>query len=133
MFAQFNFDMLKALIEEMNRYDETPQEALSMLNAKPEFAGESKFKVELRNAGKMLDKQDCEPDRWSGNPLTTNTIHASYDTDPADDDSTYKYLQFTTEDLVQVLPKEGRFVYKQGDVELTLIREQEKPFHWDAF
>jgi hypothetical protein len=34
---------------------------------------------------------------------------------------------------VQVLPKEGRFVYKQGEVEMVMIREQEKYFHWDAF
>lgn len=35
MFKAFNFDMLKALVEEMNRYDETAFEALEMLNAKP--------------------------------------------------------------------------------------------------
>ncbi len=34
---EFNFDMLKALVEEMNRYNETPTDALAMLNAKPEF------------------------------------------------------------------------------------------------
>jgi hypothetical protein len=133
MFAQFNFDMLKALIEEMNRYDETPQEALAMLNAKPEFAGESKFKAEVRVKGKMVDRDDYEPERWSGNPLTSSSIHVSYDPEPDNDDSNHKYLQFATEDLIQVMPKEGRFVYKQGDVELTLIREQEKTFHWDAF
>jgi hypothetical protein len=133
MFAQFNFDMLKALVEEMNRYDETPQEALAMLNAKPEFAGESKFKTEMRVKGKIVDRDDYEPDRWSGNPLTASIIHANYDTEPDNDDSNHKYLQFATEDLVHVMPKEGRFVYKQGDVELTLIREQEKTFHWDAF
>jgi len=37
LFGEFNFDMLKALVEEMNRYDETPTEALEMLNAKPEY------------------------------------------------------------------------------------------------
>jgi hypothetical protein len=42
-------------------------------------------------------------------------------------------MRFTSNDLVQVLPKEGRFVLKQGDVEMTLIRETEKEFHWDAF
>jgi phage protein U len=35
MFKAFNFDMLKALVEEMNRYDETAFEAMEMLNAKP--------------------------------------------------------------------------------------------------
>ena len=133
MFAQFNFDMLKALVEEMNRYDETPQEALAMLNAKPEFAGESRFKTELRVAGKLIDNESYDPTQWNGNPLTSSTIHASYDPEPDNDDSNWKQVRFATEDLVKVLPKEGRFVYKQGDIEFTLIREQEKTFHWDAF
>lgn len=133
MFAQFNFDMLKALVEEMNRYDETPQQALAMLNAKPEFAGNSKFKVELRVNGKLIEDKSCEPNQWSGNPLSAGTIYTSYDTDPSDDDSDWKDVRFTNDDLVQVLPKEGRFIMKQGDVEMTLVREVEKSFHWDAF
>lgn len=133
MFAQFNFDMLKALIEEMNRYDESPQEALAMLNAKPEFAGSSSFKVEFRVNGKLLDDKSCEPNRWEGNPLSATTIHAGYDIDPDNDASDWKNLKFTSSDLTQVFPKEGRFILKQGDCEITLIREAEKTFHWDAF
>jgi hypothetical protein len=133
MFAQFNFDMLKALVEEMNRYNETPREALRMLNAKPEFAGASKFKVEHRISGKLLNDDECEPNRWEGNPLSADRIHVGYDTDPSDPDSDWKNSRFSSDDLVQVLPKEGRFVYRQGDHEITMIREQEKQFHWDAF
>jgi hypothetical protein len=65
--------------------------------------------------------------------MSTGTIHVGYDTDPADEDSDWKNMRFTSNDLVQVLPKEGRFVLKQGDVEMTMIRETEKEFHWDAF
>lgn len=32
MVSSFNFDMLKALVEEMNRYDESPAQALDILN-----------------------------------------------------------------------------------------------------
>lgn len=35
MFQSFNFDMLKAIVEEMNRYKETPQQVLAHLNADP--------------------------------------------------------------------------------------------------
>lgn len=35
LFEKFSFDILKALIEEMNRYHEDPFEALKLLNAKP--------------------------------------------------------------------------------------------------
>lgn len=40
LFDKFNFDMLKALIEEMNRYKESPFDALEMLNAKPVTYGQ---------------------------------------------------------------------------------------------
>jgi hypothetical protein len=133
MFSQFNFDMLKALVEEMNRYGETPQEALQMLNAKPEFAGNSEFKTELRVSGKLVNNEDMDPVGWSGNPLMVDTIHASYDPNPNDNDSDWRSLRFTREDLTQVLPKDGRFVYKQGDVELTLIRKKDESFNWMAF
>ena len=132
MFSQFNFDMLKALVEEMNRYNETPAEALSMLNAKPEFAGDAKFDMAVRVAGKPLDKMHFDPERYTGNPLQ-GRIHMSYDPDPQNDDSNWKNLKFDTSDLIQVRPKEGRFVFKQGDVEMILTREAEREFHWDAF
>ena len=132
-FAQFNFDMLKALVEEMNRYNESPREALRMLNAKPEFSGNSKFKVEWRVNGKLIDEGDCEPNTWEGNPLLAERIHGGYDLDPSNEDADWKNFRFGVSDLVQVMPKEGRFVYKQGDAEITFIREAERQWHWDAF
>lgn len=35
LFSNFNFDMLKALCEEMNRYGEEPLDAIELLNIKP--------------------------------------------------------------------------------------------------
>lgn len=37
IFSEFNFDMLQALIEEMNRYKEAPAAALEMLNVSPVY------------------------------------------------------------------------------------------------
>lgn len=37
LFEEFNFDMLQALVEEMNRYKENPHEAVAMLNIKVEL------------------------------------------------------------------------------------------------
>lgn len=132
-FSQFNFDMLKALVEEMNRYNESPQESLRMLNAKPEFSGSSKFKVEFRLNGKLLEENKCEPNNWEGNPLSAERIHGWYDTDPDGEEDSSKSIRFGSHDLISVLPKEGRFVFKQGDVEITMIREVERQWHWDAF
>lgn len=45
IFSSFNFDMLKALVEDMNRYDEDPFQAMSMLNIKPEFSPANTWEV----------------------------------------------------------------------------------------
>ncbi len=41
LFGRFTFDMLKALVEEVNRYKESPLEAVKMMNIIPEFSKES--------------------------------------------------------------------------------------------
>ena len=132
-FSQFNFDMLKALVEEMNRYGEEPREALRMLNAKPEFSGNSNFKVEWRVNGKLIDDKNCEPNTWEGNPLSVERFHGGYDLDPDNADADWKNFKFSYNDLTQVMPKEGRFVFKQGETEITLVRQQDRQFNWDAF
>jgi energy-coupling factor transporter ATP-binding protein EcfA2 len=55
LFSEFNFDMLKALVEEMNRYNESPEDSLRMLNAKPEFDnGHTNFSVLLTVNGLQI-------------------------------------------------------------------------------
>jgi hypothetical protein len=46
-FSQFNFDMLKALVEEMNRYLESPVDSLRMLNIKPESFDRNRYAVKM--------------------------------------------------------------------------------------
>lgn len=50
MFSAFNFDMLKALIEEMNRYNESPDKSLEMLNVKAEYSGDMVYLVQVETA-----------------------------------------------------------------------------------
>lgn len=45
IFGEFNFDMLAAMVEEMNRYNETPQEVLRVLNILPENDSSGTFAV----------------------------------------------------------------------------------------
>jgi len=79
LFHQFNFDMLKALVEEMNRYDESPTEALAMLNVRPEFDnGEVNYDVVLLRDEVPMILHTAE---WQGNPLTS-TVGVYYK-DPA--------------------------------------------------
>ena len=72
LYNEFNFDMLKAMVEEMNRYKESPHEVMKILNTKPEYDKGNSYKVEL-----VVDNTPIEEDRlcitpgsgWQGNPL----------------------------------------------------------------
>lgn len=50
----FNFDMLKALVEEMNRFDETATEAVQLMNILPEAVADVTYKLEVTKDGKTL-------------------------------------------------------------------------------
>ena len=68
MFGEFNFDILKALVEEMNRYNESPKEAMRMLNAKPENSDDQRYELSLSHDDTKVSI--CEGYQWfDGNPL----------------------------------------------------------------
>jgi predicted AAA+ superfamily ATPase len=140
MFDQFNFDMLKALVEEMNRYGETPQQAMEMLNAKPEYSNDSKYRVTLQPKGADIDEKNVETTEWNGNPLT-GRINLDYKVyaDEVDEDGhrdwDWQTCKFTNRDLRQIDPQVGKFVFVNdlGD-RVTLNKIKEKTFHYiDAF
>ncbi len=45
LFDVFNFDLLAAFVEELNRYDESPINLLPLLNAKPEYCSGSDYEI----------------------------------------------------------------------------------------
>ena len=137
LFSQFNFDMLKALVEEMNRYGETAQEAMQMLNAKPEFDDGSMYKVTVVPVGvdaPLTERQLDGGDRWKGNPLTERHWHYGYDPEPDNDEGDWYNMKFLQQDLKKVEPDKGRFVFVNtaGD-QLVLTREPETKYNYYAF
>lgn len=129
LFEQFNFDMLKALVEEMNRYGETPQDALKMLNAKPEFNNAGKFACKLIVDGEEVKNTRSE---WNGNPLS-GTIYFEWDPNPEDDDSEYEERTLTPNHIVKVEAQEGRFIYQDGTTMAVLTRKKDTGYNYLAF
>lgn len=128
MFKEFNFDMLKALVEEMNRYGETPQQTLSMLNAKPEFDGETKYEVKIVHNGQEIEYSGD----YRGNPLSPDGVEIGFDPEPENDEADYIHKVFTASTLVTV--KNGQFVFEDMGTRIMLTRVVErKPNYWDAF
>ena len=131
LFSQFNFDMLKAMVEEMNRYGESPQQVMQMLNTKPEFSDNLVFNVNLESA-----EPDCDPTTisksWKGNPMTS-PIEMEYrgKEDIADRGFEWYTAEFCSDDIQIINPSLGQFVFKNGDGDkLTLTRTKPKVNNW---
>jgi hypothetical protein len=132
LFGEFNFDMLKALVEEMNRYGETPQEALRMLNIKPEFDNGTKYTVKLMANGRDVT-EDANMTEFEGNPLRREGVGIGFDPDPEDDNAEYKHIVFTADTLVKVDAQKGLFVFEDKGIKMTLTKAPVKYFNYDAF
>ena len=160
VFGAFNFDMLKALIEEMNRYNETPQEAMRILNVKAEFDGGSTYSVEIYKGDRKADR--VSPSVWNGAPLSSKEICISWRflskkkkaestevstklaspvispvnalTGPVNDEEDgWGDEDFTNDDLVKFNNKTGQFIFEKNGVTLILMKETPKYFNFDAF
>jgi hypothetical protein len=134
LFSQFNFDMLKALIEEMNRYDETAQEAMKMLNAKPEFSDSVKYDVQIVVDNQQIETSNISPSKWRGNPLVGNIEISWYAEKDDEGDRDWEEISISQNDLQKIEPQNGRFVFSNEHGTVILTREREKLFdYYGAF
>lgn len=133
LFSQFNFDMLKALVEEMNRYNESPEESLKMLNTKPEFDAGENFDVKIVIAGAQISVDYLYETTWSGNPLQSN-INLEYKVPNVDDPEDFDWMrcEFENTDLKKVDSNKGEFVYVNSKGE-TLVLTKVKPKHHNFY
>lgn len=124
IFSQFNFDILKALVEEMNRYGEGPQEAMKFLNAKPEYSSDATFIVALEYMGKEIEGSNLYDQTWRGNPLTgqIRISHSNLKDGVLDD--TYTTSKFDATDFVSADGASGRFIFVNSfGTKLSLTRK----------
>ena len=76
LFKAFNFDMLQALTEEMNRYLETPYKALKMLNIRPKNEGE--YTVSISQNGIPVPDNCNNTDNFRGHPLSRDCFWVNF-------------------------------------------------------
>lgn len=155
LFGQFNFDMLKAMVEDMNRYKETPQETMRLLNAKPEYdQTASKYDIELIINGEPIAKEDLEDHEVEFNPLAQDEFTIYYElVEPDEDDdcgepddvlasslrtrtrSRTTGANFIPSDLTHVNAKAGTFIFTNAEgatVQFTKKSPDKKSFYWGA-
>jgi len=152
VFGAFNFDMLKALIEEMMRYNETPQEAMRILNVKAEFDGGTTYSVEIYKGDRKADR--TSPSVWNGAPLSTKEININWRflakkkkagatavspplansiSSNDDEEDVWGDEDFTSDNLVKFNNKTGQFIFEKNGVTLILMKETPRYFNFDAF
>lgn len=152
LFRQFNFDMLKAIVEEMNRYDEPPKDAIEMLNIS---SGDMKERNLMYNASATLFDKEISKTVLHCNPMFTgcefditisdnenedifleHSNYSYYDSDDADvvagkrnEKRTYGF-KFFPENLTRLNVQEGVYIFKKGPFEVTLTEKKPKTFDY---
>jgi hypothetical protein len=118
-----NFDMLKAIIEESNRYNESPIDTLDMLNVKV-TSWRDYFLFELIHPTRKVPLKDEDGTPYSiyVNPLTPFSVNYQYKTLKGKASS--DYASFEPNELVSADGLEGIYEFrKKNGIYLKLIRK----------
>jgi hypothetical protein len=133
IFARFNFDMMKAMVEEMNRYGESPKEALALLNVRAEYDGGHAYNIEVVAEGKQI--VSYHPAVWTGTPLHNDGVNVNFRYKNEEGHTEWEELEFNSEQLVKFDTKTGRFIFEDTKEKTTLIltKATTRSFNFDAF
>jgi adenylate kinase family enzyme len=126
--GKFNVDMLKAMVEELNRYPgDSPSDVLELLNVKPQHTDECEHKFKLYVNGKLLDEPNMNNGgSWHGNPTYNGVKLECYDQEGG-----YKTYEFYVADLKHLDAEKGKFVFINEKRErLVLTREADGARGW---
>jgi len=128
LFHKFNFDMLKAMVEEINRYGEAPETVLKMLNVKPEFEDgkHTRYSIKLSTTEGPIPAERLDSTEWAGNPLTKASSVGYTVTKKSDDGVEYndsEYAYFTVANIKKIDPATNTYIFENEKKEtLTLTR-----------
>jgi hypothetical protein len=77
MFKAFSFDILKAIVEECKRFNESPVKAIQYLNARPHNEGGSTYDISLFVDDTKITKS-VYPNECTSNPLTLEKMNVNF-------------------------------------------------------
>jgi hypothetical protein len=124
MFPEFNFDMLQALVEEMNRYGEPPAKAIELLNVKFEYMDNVKFQITVHRHG--MEVKNIHPVVWSGNPIAKPpSISWQTPEKDSDGDPVWEEMQLIPGDIIKVDRERKSYTFSRNGllVEFTRLVE----------
>ena len=139
-FDKFNFDMLKALVEEMNRFNESAVEAISYLNIKAEFGTSQQYNYIFSYKGIFLDNKFTTPNNLININPVTDVLNISVINGVIDsiDEGSFVPSTYTVEKypvhvdfyfephMIKHIDPSGGIVYQndKDNITLTLIKRQ---------
>jgi len=131
LFKDFNFDMLKALVEEMNRYNEPATVAIEMLNVKPSTRNSYQmFNISLIANGTPVAKEKLDGGgEVNLDPLSENGFYVCYFAD--EENENYVELRFDRENLIRLDGKSGtyEFMTEDGKNKVVLTKQRAKSYN----
>lgn len=120
-FSKFNFDMLKAIVEEMNRYNESIGDVTKFLNIKPT---DSNFSMVIEEIKSTTDLSKFKvPNTIIVNPMVGVSLCLDPKSENYEDDD-YLDIEFKAEHLVRM--NNGRFIFDNGRDSIVLAKNREK-------
>jgi SpoVK/Ycf46/Vps4 family AAA+-type ATPase len=145
-FDSFNFDMLKAMVEEINRYNESVNDVMRFLNTKPEFNSGSEYEVNITLAKTQARIKEIEEDEDSLDPDEVLASELSYinsvNINPLSLGKNgleivvtfkekkyshfYWYSIFHDHDLIDVNIKQSSFKFKNSDGDVMTLTKAKK-------
>lgn len=155
MFTNFNFDMLKSLVEDMNRYNESPQETLKLLNAQPEKGRNASAKYSIRVTSKKFPNLCFDPDDEDNLVFSGQALEASFgvgfytdkkalaisdgefeipegEHDPYD--GVYYHHVYVRPNMLVKMDEKGIYTFKvDEDTTVTLKRDNSDEKQWHEF
>jgi hypothetical protein len=141
LFSAFNFDMLQALVEEMNRFNEDPFESIRLLNIKPEYEDSHTYTATISVDGHPDTHVKSDRD-FSGKPMGERIRiyyhkykNTNIDKDHEDNDSEFNCAEFIPTDLVSVSDNGKTLVFKNSKGESVKLKAKvtETVFDYRAF
>ena len=120
--GKFNFDQLKAIVEEMNRFDETPLMAMEMLNIKPSAYDSKNYALSVTYNNKPM--KNTYPEIQHGSPIMHQQMSVSFMVGKKSFD-----VSLSRQNLVDAESTGDCYVFRNGPTTVTYKLIQNPP--WD--
>lgn len=125
----FNFDMLQALVEEMNRYDESADLCVKYLNIKTEmFASYTEYDISATWNEQPL-KLHKKYSKIKGHPLTKSHIAIYFDLSLTQKKEIKDAINISKQNLIEISPENDRFIFAVDEYTITFTKADH--YGWD--